>query len=114
MPVMYGLRIDREEIDSELDEKLMEFDGCDNERQTRRTDGARPMFHTGYSVSAFEPMMAVLGYELSHMSTLFNPVPLSELTLQPSEEQVAGMVAAMKELNIGGKLDVYVFENDDD
>ena len=82
---------------------------------------ANANFFDCYSVSAFEPSMAVLGIELDGSSTLFNPCLLSELTTAPTDEQIAlirttfeALDKDIRDVSQDAEPQVIVFENTDD
>jgi hypothetical protein len=73
-----------------------------------------------YSTSGFDPEVAVLGVKLSSISTLFNPVSVTEIFNAASQHMhiptnVREELNALKtELGLTSAAQVYVFEDTDD
>jgi hypothetical protein len=104
MSVYYGYAVDLADLDSEVADTLTESSYT----------------HTCYSVSSYEPTMAVFGIELDRSGFLFNPVSLRDLKLAPTEKQVKELEKALAALpedareTLTGTPDVFMFETTDD
>ena len=77
---------------------------------------------TGYSCSAYEPEAAVFGIQLSHRSSLFNPLNIADLRLEPTDAERKELAEAWDLLSeeithVFVDCDeprVMIFENTDD
>lgn len=76
---------------------------------------------TCYACSAYEPEAAVFGVVLSNRSSLFNPIDISELRLEPTDEQREALAEAWEllseeitEVFERGDAKTFIFENTDD
>jgi len=78
------------------------------------------MLHTCYSVGAYEPEASILGVELDSRSSLFSPVAVKDLRLEPTEEEIAAVKSVYDRLTDDQKTyfdaepSVYFFETTDD
>lgn len=116
--VIYGIKLDFDDSGWDLQEEL---DDLDN------TDFPNVVLVSGYSVSGYEPEMAVYGIRLDSGSTLFNPTTLSDLITASeklTEDHIVELAKALKAANlITSRLrrmslsetpEIYIFEETDD
>jgi hypothetical protein len=77
---------------------------------------------TGYSVSAYDPDMAILGMELVTVNTIFNPVNLTKIYEDANRKLVdlcangipSKIQAVAEEHGVEGELELLIVEESDD
>jgi hypothetical protein len=111
MGIYYGYVVNLEKLS---DKSRGEFEDFIDDRDDIK-------LHTGYSVGAYDPEMAVLGKRMDGPDFLFNPVPLSEISFETQREDKKwvdnfdlSLIEKWKNCLITKEPEVILFDHTDD
>jgi hypothetical protein len=110
MGIYYGYVVDLDKLKGKSREEFQDF-----------IDKNKISLHTGYSVGAYEPKMAVLGDCIDGCNFLFGPTPVSKINLVPDKkvkESVdsfdLSLIRKWKDCLENTKPEVIIFDDTDD